>query len=66
MCYKPLQTGMERVKILGELRSPGIIFPDDFDQIGMENQVIFTAFIRGVMFIYSNEFRLYHLRKLSS
>ncbi|XP_045185726.2 eIF-2-alpha kinase GCN2-like [Mercenaria mercenaria] len=38
MCYKPLQTGMERVKILGELRSKDIIFPEDFDQTEMENQ----------------------------
>lgn len=39
MCYKPLQTGMERVKILGQLRQKEIIFPDDFDVVEMERQV---------------------------
>jgi translation initiation factor 2-alpha kinase 4 len=32
MCYNPLQTGMERIKVLTELRSYDILFPSDFDQ----------------------------------
>ncbi|BFZ11743.1 hypothetical protein BsWGS_14782 [Bradybaena similaris] len=38
MCYKALPTGMERVKILSNLRSPGIDFPEDFDCIELSNQ----------------------------
>ncbi|OWF52320.1 Eukaryotic translation initiation factor 2-alpha kinase 4 [Mizuhopecten yessoensis] len=38
MCYKPLPTGMERVKILNNLRLPEIKLPDDYDQINFENQ----------------------------
>lgn len=39
MCYKPLPTGMERVKILGNLRLPEIKFPEDFNQYELQNQV---------------------------
>ena len=39
MCYKPLQTNMERVKVLGHLRTPDIGLPDDLDQVEMEKQV---------------------------
>ncbi|KAL4238496.1 Eukaryotic translation initiation factor 2 alpha kinase 4 [Mactra antiquata] len=45
MCYKPLQTGMERVKILGELRSREIILPEDFDQIEMPNQSVILRWL---------------------
>ncbi|XP_048732268.2 eIF-2-alpha kinase GCN2-like [Ostrea edulis] len=38
MCYKPLPTGMERVKILGNLRLPEIKFPEDFNQYELQNQ----------------------------
>ncbi|KAJ7390570.1 Eukaryotic translation initiation factor 2 alpha kinase 4 [Desmophyllum pertusum] len=31
MCYKPLTTSMERVKVLGNLRTERIIFPGEFD-----------------------------------
>ena len=31
MCYNPLQTGMERIKVLTDLRSPSVRFPPDFD-----------------------------------
>ena len=31
MCYNPLQTGMERIKVLTDLRSPSVKFPHDFD-----------------------------------
>nr|XP_006824933.1 PREDICTED: eukaryotic translation initiation factor 2-alpha kinase 4-like [Saccoglossus kowalevskii] len=40
MCYRPLSTGMERVKVIGNLRmvtSP--IFPDDFDEIKFPKQI---------------------------
>ena len=39
MCYKPLPTGMERVQVLGQLRLKEINFPEDFDQIHLQNQV---------------------------
>ena len=39
MCYKPLPTGMERVQVLGQLRLKEINFPEDFDQIQLQNQV---------------------------
>lgn len=45
MCYKPMQTDMERVKILGELRSRKITLPEDFDQMEMENQVIYRLVV---------------------
>nr|WAQ68452.1 eIF-2-alpha kinase GCN2 [Haliotis discus hannai] len=38
MCYKPLPTGMERVKILGMVRGNVVFFPEDFDEIEMANQ----------------------------
>ncbi|XP_030764956.1 eIF-2-alpha kinase GCN2 [Sitophilus oryzae] len=31
MCYKPLDTGMERIKILNKLRMKDVGFPSDFD-----------------------------------
>ena len=39
MCYKPLSTGMERVQILGNIRQPEILFPEDIDQIQLEKQL---------------------------
>ncbi|XP_064621826.1 eIF-2-alpha kinase GCN2-like isoform X2 [Lineus longissimus] len=39
MCYRPLSTGMERVKTLSNLRQATIELPDDFDEIEMPNQV---------------------------
>lgn len=30
MCYKPLETSMERIKILTKLRMKEIMFPEDF------------------------------------
>ena len=53
MCYKPLQTGMERVKILGDLRSQDIAFPVDFDQTRMENQVIGILFCIMIILLYN-------------
>ncbi|GFO47300.1 eukaryotic translation initiation factor 2-alpha kinase 4 [Plakobranchus ocellatus] len=32
MCYKSLPTGMERVKIISNLRMPTIVLPEDFDK----------------------------------
>ncbi len=32
MCYPPLKTGMERIKILTDLRSPEVKLPSDFDE----------------------------------
>ena len=40
MCFRPLNTGMERVKILSELRKNSIDFPEEFDEIEMPNQVL--------------------------
>jgi len=39
MTYKPLITGMERVKILLNLRSKEIIFPPDISETNMSPQV---------------------------
>ena len=40
MCYPPLPTGMERVKVLTALREPSIALPEDFDpENDMQNQV---------------------------
>lgn len=39
MCYKPLSTGMERAKVLLNLRSQEIILPDDMNEADMENQI---------------------------
>ena len=40
MCYKPLDTGMERVKILGNLRLPNIIIPEDFAANPLHNNQV--------------------------
>lgn len=45
MCYKPLPTGMERVKILGNLRLPEVRFPEDFDQFELKSQVGLLPFL---------------------
>jgi translation initiation factor 2-alpha kinase 4 len=38
MCFRPLDTGMERVKILTNLRLPTIELPTDFNEVEMHNQ----------------------------
>ena len=35
MCYQPPRTGMERIKVLTDLRSPSIQFPADFDEASL-------------------------------
>ena len=46
MCYRPLKTGMERVKILSNVRKPSIEFPDDFEEDDeMSNQVKYLLFL---------------------
>jgi hypothetical protein len=39
MCYRPMATGMERIKTLTNLRHSNIEFPDDFNELEMESQV---------------------------
>ena len=39
MCYRPLKTGMERLRLLGGLRKANIEFPDDFSHVTMSRQV---------------------------
>jgi translation initiation factor 2-alpha kinase 4 len=39
MCYKPYTTGMERVKVLLNLRSKEIILPPELNERGMSSQV---------------------------
>lgn len=39
MCYKPLLTGMERVKVLLNLRSKEIILPAEMQQVDMSRQI---------------------------
>lgn len=40
MCHMPLTTSMERVKVLGDLRTEGIIFPTDFDHEGLVKETV--------------------------
>ena len=40
MCYRPLETGMERIKVLTTLRLPTIELPEDFDEVQCSNQVM--------------------------
>mgnify|MGYP002153694358 CR=1 FL=1 len=51
MCYKPLPTGMERVKIISQLRMAEINLPEDLDQLEMERQVWIgrMQFVIGVL-----------------
>ncbi|XP_063231098.1 eIF-2-alpha kinase GCN2 isoform X2 [Bacillus rossius redtenbacheri] len=39
MCFAPLETGMERVKVLANLRHPDIILPSNFSDQRMQRQV---------------------------
>ncbi len=39
MSYRPLVTGMERVKVLSELRTSSVVIPSDFDESERANQV---------------------------
>lgn len=39
MCYKPLTTGMERVKVLLNLRSKDIILPPELSERGMTSHI---------------------------
>ncbi|XP_050579843.1 eIF-2-alpha kinase GCN2 isoform X2 [Bombus affinis] len=39
MCYKPLTTGMERIKVLLNLRSKEIILPSEIQQTDMSRQI---------------------------
>lgn len=45
MCYHPLLTGMERVKVLISLRNSEIIFPSDFTQEGRPQQVHIIRYV---------------------
>lgn len=45
MCYRPLETGMERVRILSNLRQSDVKLPDDFDQITLHHQVSCQSFM---------------------
>ena len=40
MCYRPLEMGMERIKVLTTLRLPTIELPEDFDEVECSNQVM--------------------------
>ncbi|KAK3700276.1 hypothetical protein RRG08_033554 [Elysia crispata] len=40
MCYKSLPTGMERVKIISNLRLPSVELPEDFDKTSNKEQII--------------------------
>jgi len=39
MCYRPMMTGMERIKTLTSLRLPTIELPDDFNELELDKQV---------------------------
>jgi translation initiation factor 2-alpha kinase 4 len=45
MCYHPLPTGMERVKVLINLRNSEIIFPFDFTEDGRPQQVHIIRYV---------------------
>lgn len=48
MCYRPLTTLMERDKIIGSIRRPEMVFPDDFQGEKYSKQVsrIHMSFIQ--------------------
>ncbi|XP_041467880.1 eIF-2-alpha kinase GCN2-like isoform X1 [Lytechinus variegatus] len=46
MCYRSLSTGMERVKILGQIRQESIQLPEDFDELRNTNE---TAIIHWLL-----------------
>jgi len=39
MCYRPMMTGMERIKTLTSLRLLTIELPDDFNELELDKQV---------------------------
>ena len=45
MCYPPLQTGMERIKILSDLRSSAVKLPSDFDESLMMQQAFIVRWM---------------------
>ncbi|XP_048580135.1 eIF-2-alpha kinase GCN2-like isoform X3 [Nematostella vectensis] len=45
MTYRPLATGMERVKTIGNLRTEKIIFPDDFDKKALSKQTMIITWL---------------------
>lgn len=45
MCYRPLATGMERVKVLVNLRNSTIILPPDFTEDGRTQQIHIIRYI---------------------
>lgn len=45
MCYKPLNTSMERIKILSGLRTKETSFPNDFKEIANEKQEFVIRFV---------------------
>ena len=40
MCYRPLATGMERMRVLGNLRKTDVELPADFGNASMTKQVL--------------------------
>jgi len=50
MCYRPLATGMERVKVLVNLRNSTIILPPDFTEDGRTQQIHIIRYI--LWFLY--------------
>jgi hypothetical protein len=45
MCYRPLVTGMERVKVLVNLRNSMIILPPDFTEDGRSQQIHIIRYV---------------------
>ena len=39
MCYRPMLTGMERIKTLTSMRLPTVDLPDDFNELELDKQV---------------------------
>lgn len=72
MSYKPLDTSMERIKILTKLRLKEIIFPPDFEDDNNQNPIeliryvyIFTFFKKYVVQLWIVIIALYLQRILN-
>ena len=51
MCYRPMSTGMERIKTLTSLRLPTIEMPDDFNELELDKQVSISYGLLGYFLI---------------
>lgn len=45
MCYAPIKSGMERSKVLSEIRKPTKHVPSDFDRIRFNSQYYWIQYV---------------------